>query len=77
LAAPFRSYKKNDLDVEIEFAHGESLMGTDLGDLIDLAETFAADVEEDAGREYNKEDKEEHLTEEAARFLIVRFKMKN
>mmetsp|Transcript_5567 Transcript_5567/g.10445 ORF Transcript_5567/g.10445 Transcript_5567/m.10445 type:complete len:384 (+) Transcript_5567:29-1180(+) len=71
LAAPFRTYKKNGVDVDIEFAHGESLMGSDLGDLLDLAETFA-EVEEDAGREYHKEDKEEHLTEEAARFLIAR-----
>jgi hypothetical protein len=29
-------------------------------------------VEEDAGREYYAEDKEEHLTEDAARFLVVR-----
>lgn len=29
-------------------------------------------MEEDAGREYYSEDKEEHLTEDAARFLVVR-----
>ena len=29
-------------------------------------------VEEDAGREYHPEDKEEHLTEDAARFLLAR-----
>jgi len=58
--------------VTIEFAHGESLMGTDLSDLVSLAEVFAEEVEEDAGREYHAEDKEEHLTEDAARFLVAR-----
>ena len=37
-----------------------------------LAAEFSQAVEEDAGREWHDEDKEEHLTEDAARFLVVR-----
>lgn len=72
LAAPFRSFSKNGLNVTVEFSHGAALIGNDLDKLVDIAETFCAEVEEDAAREYHPNDKVEHLTEDAARFLIAR-----
>jgi GNAT superfamily N-acetyltransferase len=72
LAPAFRAFEKNGVSATIEFSHGESLVGDELADLVDLAAVFSAEVEEDAGREYNADDKEEHLTEDAARFLLVR-----
>ena len=38
---PFKSYNKNGLDLSIEFAHGESLIGKDLDDLVTLAAEFS------------------------------------
>ena len=37
-----------------------------------MAEKFSKECSEDAGREFNEEDKEEHLTEDAARYLVAR-----
>jgi hypothetical protein len=42
----FKSYTKNGLDLSIEFAHGESLIGGDLADLVELAAVFSEEVEE-------------------------------
>lgn len=34
------------MDLSIEFAHGESLIGNDLADLVDLAAVFSEEVEQ-------------------------------
>ena len=72
LAPAFKTFAKNGVNAAIEFTHGEALVGDELNDLLTLAEEFAEAAEVEAGREYVAEDKEEHLTEDAARFLIAR-----
>lgn len=72
LARPFLDFRRNGVEVTIEFSHGEALIGKDLDDLIQLAAIFAEEAEHDAGREWNEEDKQEHLVEDAARFLVAR-----
>ena len=72
LAPAFKVYNKNGLDASITFNHGEALLGLELNELVTLAEVFAEAAEEEAGREYHTEDKEEHLTEDAARFLVAK-----
>ena len=72
LAPAFKTFAKNGVNAAIEFTHGEALVGDELNDLLTLAEEFAEAAEVEAGREYVAEDKEEHLTEDAARFLVAK-----
>ena len=72
LVPAFKAYKKNGLNASITFNHGEALLELELNELVALAEVFVKAAEEEAGREYHTEDKVEHLTEDAARFLVAK-----
>ena len=70
--AAFAKYDRNGLDCEIEFQPAGSLAAKTRDFILKLSKAHLAQAVEDSGYGWDDEDRQEELTEESARYLVVR-----